>query len=643
MSTKNLYFIQPSFFYGDSLYIPYASGALAAHAFSDDEIKKSYKLKKIIYMREKIAAAAASFEMPFAAAFSCYTWNFEYNKAFAKELRALFPDCVIIFGGHSIPGGTAAFHDLPFADYLIYGEGEESFNSLLLALDGHAELAEVPGLSYRLPSGQFAANEARLSFRTDFPSPYLEGIFDDMIRNSPYKFSAILETNRGCPYGCAFCDWGRLKSRIRQFPLERTFAEIEWMARNKIEYCYCADSNFGLYKRDTDIINKAVETKSRAGYPQKFRVNYAKNSNDVIFEINKKLHESDMNKGVTLSFQSLTPAVLENIGRKNISIEKFSELIIRYSDAGIPTYSELIFGMPGETYETFLQNVDLLFEAGQHDAMFVYNCELLVNSEMGSPEFIERHKIKTVSVPFSLDHSEPVSMEAPELSHIIVGTDTMSREQWIKTRAYSLCVQAFHCLGITQCFAIFLFFENNLKYSDFYSELISFFESDDSTVCGAALKKLRLKLEKFVRGGTTWTHHDSRFGNIEWPLEEYLFLELAHEIKSVYGELRGFMETFGIDEFLLRQLFTYQEKILKLPQKSDGGFQLEYDFPSYFEGARRGRREPLAKAPRTVFLERGGGFETFTDYARETVWFGRRNGKMIYGDKAAMRGGERNL
>ncbi len=405
MAKKNLYFIQPSFFYGDSLYLPYASGVLAACAMSDGRISESYELKKIVFKRDIIAETAASFEPPFVAAFSCYTWSLEYNKAFAKALRALFPGCSIVFGGHSVPKGTEMLEALPEIDYTIYGEGEDAFNALLLALDGEGTLSDVPGLSYRLPDGGYAANTPLPPCRIDFPSPYLAGIFDEMVAKSPYRFSAILETNRGCPYGCAFCDWGQLKAKIRQFPLERTFAEIEWMAAHKIEYCYCADSNFGIFERDIDIIDKAIALKKQSGYPEKFRVNYAKNSNDAIFNINKKLHESDMNKGVTLSFQSLTPAVLENIGRKNITIDRFSKLMLRYSDAGIPTYSELIFGMPGETYETFLESVNTLFEAGQHNAMFVYNCELLVNSEMGSPEYMAQHKIKTVSSPFSLDHS----------------------------------------------------------------------------------------------------------------------------------------------------------------------------------------------------------------------------------------------
>lgn len=47
-----------------------------------------------------------------------------------------------------------------------------------------------------------------------FPSPYLTGEFDEI---DPARWrSATIETNRGCPYGCTYCDWGSATlSRIR--------------------------------------------------------------------------------------------------------------------------------------------------------------------------------------------------------------------------------------------------------------------------------------------------------------------------------------------------------------------------------------------------------------------------------------------
>ena len=62
------------------------------------------------------------------------------------------------------------------------------------------------------------------------PSPHLTGVFDHIVKNnSNYKFHMTLETNRGCPYQCTFCDWGSLTyNKIKKFDIDRVFAEIEW-------------------------------------------------------------------------------------------------------------------------------------------------------------------------------------------------------------------------------------------------------------------------------------------------------------------------------------------------------------------------------------------------------------------------------
>ena len=86
-----------------------------------------------------------------------------------------------------------------------------------------------------------------------------------------HEGTAIIETNRGCPYGCTFCDWGSATlSRIRKFDLERVFAELEWCARNGSTRIGLADANFGIFERDVDIAEKIAELKAQYGYPKMF-------------------------------------------------------------------------------------------------------------------------------------------------------------------------------------------------------------------------------------------------------------------------------------------------------------------------------------------------------------------------------------
>ena len=110
MDKKRVYLIQASAVYGESLrtaYLPYAAGCLAAYAWADETIKARYSLGRFIFTRENIQEAVDSLEEPYLVGFSSYIWNMEYNRCFAKALRARYPQVLIVFGGHHIaPDGS---------------------------------------------------------------------------------------------------------------------------------------------------------------------------------------------------------------------------------------------------------------------------------------------------------------------------------------------------------------------------------------------------------------------------------------------------------------------------------------------------------------------------------------------------------
>ena len=70
-------------------------------------------------------------------------------------------------------------------------------------------------------------------------------------------------------------------------------------------------------------------------------------------------------------------------------VNHFRNLLSMYAKADIPTYSELILGLPEETYESFSDGICTLLENGQHKSINVYPCELLPNSQLGSPDYVE--------------------------------------------------------------------------------------------------------------------------------------------------------------------------------------------------------------------------------------------------------------
>ena len=254
---KKIYMAQPNSRYGNSIYFPYAAASLIAYAFKDSRISGNFQLESFLYKKTDIAEAVESFSSPFLVGFSCYVWNYEYNKALAKKLKELYPSCITVFGGHQI-NKNSSIVDADFVDYCIFGEGEEAFRKLLLSLIGEESAENIPNIAFR-KDGQTVFTPTSKVTIPERVSPYLEGYFDSMLQTEELEFSAILETNRGCPNKCAFCDWGNEKSRVKLYDIETVKAEIDWISRNRIEYCYCADANFGLFERDKEIIDYIYE------------------------------------------------------------------------------------------------------------------------------------------------------------------------------------------------------------------------------------------------------------------------------------------------------------------------------------------------------------------------------------------------
>lgn len=626
---KNFYLVQASCLYGNTYYLPYAAGMLAAFALNDPAVKERYTLKRIVYSLEDVDEAIRSFEEPALVGFSNSIWNYEYNLVFAQKLKARYPDCVVEFGGHHVPPDTSFLEKYAFIDVLIHGKGEEAFRDALLAAAGEKAWSEIPNISFRDETGNPVKNRTQALTACDYPSPYLEGIFDDILRNGDYPFSCVLETNRGCPYNCSYCDWGELNSPVRMFPLERVFAELEWMGKNKMEFVYLVDANFGMFERDVQIAQKLIDMKESVGHPNRLQVSYAKNQPDRVFAINKMLSDHGIGKGATLALQSLNPEVLKNVGRANISKEEYMRRIAQFRDAGISTYTELIVGLPGETLDSFSQGLCELLEMGQHSSVSAYHCELLPNSRMSTPEYMEQYGIKTVATALDQFHCNDMTDVLSGYSNIVVGTNTMPIDDWVTANYFAACVQGFHHFGLTQCLAMFMRHECGVLYYDFYRELLRYLEQK-TVFCRDVLARVRAVLADFVAGNGPLTLIDRRFGDITWPLEEAVFLLCLFDNDVFYAEIEPFLRQYGVEPELFDELMRWQKAVVLRPDNNHARLHVHYDFKKYFDNILANTYGKLEEKESVCRFTTPFVCETWPDYAKVIVWYGRRNGRMLY-------------
>ena len=84
----------------------------------------------------------------------------------------------------------------------------------------------------------------------------------------------VFETNRGCPYKCSFCYWGRGDDlSVRQFENERIMEELDWISKCGIPYLHSGDANWGMFPRDLEFSKRIADNSARYGMP--IMLNYA--------------------------------------------------------------------------------------------------------------------------------------------------------------------------------------------------------------------------------------------------------------------------------------------------------------------------------------------------------------------------------
>jgi putative methyltransferase len=625
--------VQVNFRYGDNAYLPYSVGLLESYVRSDERLK-NVSFRETIFLRQPINETVNSLNGVNVLAISCYLWNWNWSLELAKAAKKEFPGLIIVLGGPQVPEEDQLFLEKhSYLDFLVFNEGELVFANLLFELSQkEPNFENVPGIRFRM-SGEIRSTPAqpKIEDLNFVPSPYLSGTFDKILTKHELQFQVTQETHRGCPYSCTFCDWGSATmSKVRRFPKERIFDEYKWFGKNEIELLYNADANYGLFVEDLELTEELIETKKQFGFPKKFRAAYAKNSNDRVFEIANMLEDENMCKGVTLSFQSMDTNVLDLIKRKNMKINNFRELITTYREAKIPTYTELIIGLPGETYETFKSGINLLLDAGQHDSLSIYNAMLLQNSEMNKAEYRELHGIEYANIPLLLLHGSIEVDDVVEYYDVVTATASMPKEDWVRTTVFAWVVQALHCLNLTQTIAVTLNSLHGVKYTDFYEGLIVHFEKSQNHF-GKLIQELMDIASEVSNGRGSLDLGDRSYGNIMWPVEEIVFLRLINS-----------PETFPlINDYLLnnfpqlqhkevQEMVRYQELTIKQPNgPASISEEFEADWHTYVSKLLLNQSVELNRSKTVIGYSKLESFQSLEDYAREVVWYGRKGSSLF--------------
>ena len=533
-------------------YLPYSIGILQAYFMHNSEKLDSYEFLPTIYKREPLSVSVKKLENCDIALFSSYVWNEKISLAIARELKKKDPNKFIIFGGPSVPDNTDNRAELflkknKFIDICVHQEGERT-SMMLLENFPNSNYEKIPNISYIKENKYFNnPNIPRLKTFEKAPSPYLCGVFDNLIKENPKeRWLASWETNRGCPFSCAYCDWGSAtNSKVSKMEIDRVFDEMDWFSQNKIEFIFCCDANFGMLPRDYDIALKAVENKKKYGYPHVLSVQNTKNARERAYKVQKLLADSGLSKGVTLAMQSVDSHTLKEIKRDNISIADYQELQRRFTKDGITTYTEFILALPGDTYDSFANGVSEVIEAGQHNRIQFNNLSILPNAEMANSDYISRNKIETIKIPIVNPHGSLDETPADgilEEQELVISTKDLSQDDWVKTRVYASISEFFYFNKVLQIPILFLHKLTKKSIKEIFEDLISLKDNNKYPILSSIITSIHNHASAILQGGAEFRLKKEWLG-IYWPPGEYEYISLLKNNKfdDFYKESQSFI------------------------------------------------------------------------------------------------------
>jgi len=604
-------------------YLPHSAGLLQAYVSKYAPDSASLDFLVPLYKRIPLAEAVHHLHDADVVGFGTYIWNIRYSLAVARELKRQRPDTLIVMGGPQIPDAAEPFlRSNPFVDVVCHGEGERTFLEVLNRRESR-DWTDVASTSFVDEHGRFIANarRARVPHLDDIPSPMLDGAYDALMRSVPdQKWLATWETNRGCPFTCTFCDWGSATaSKVTRYSDERLYREIDWLADHRIQHIFVCDANFGMLPRDVEIARRLTSAYTRRNLPVAISVQNTKNRTDRSEQIHRIFKQSDVvSFGATISLQSVDQSVLKAIKRDNISLEAFESLQRHYASEGLDTYTDLIIGLPGESYESFTRGVESVIRNGQLNRVAFYECFVLPNAPMADPDYRMTFEIETVSTRIAQPH-EPLERHeqyVPEFINMVVSTSTMPREDWISARVFAYFVELLFYGRILHIPITIL----GLRYALSFRRIFeSFIDADAAEFPVLAQTAQHFKDHaRGMAGGHERYRPSPEWLNIWWPVDQYELIDLARSRKldSLYDEacailMRHARSTgIDVDADLINDALRLNRAMLRLPfQLEDEVVETWHPVAQEYQALLRGQPPVTRSAPSACRVERA-----------ETIW-----------------------
>lgn len=425
--------------------IPLNIGLLASYA--KNKFVKDIEVKLFKYP-EKLLSALKEERCDILGC-SSYIWNNNLSEWAFEAARQYNPMVLTVRGGWNFPleqsQQAAYLKKHAFTDIFCIGEGEEAFAQIihrLLGLDMQNLWNRKPlAGSVFLREGEFIEGERlpRIQELDIIPSPYSSGLLDEFFDG---QLTPIIETNRGCPFQCNYCNNSNVYyNKVNFFSTEYVKDEIRYIAKKvsskDIRNLYISDTNFGMYPRDKELSTAIRQMQDKYHWPLGIMVSTGKNNVKKIIENTEVLGNSLV---ISMSVQSMNPDTLKAIKRDNIKLNMFEEISKEMKKRGMSQMAEFIVPLPEETYESYLSGLKKLLEFGAQ-AIVSYTLQLnngtIYKNEEYRKEYDYHGKFRLIPYDFGIYGGKKVF----DYEEVGATNKTINFQEYVKIRKLALIIE----------------------------------------------------------------------------------------------------------------------------------------------------------------------------------------------------------
>jgi radical SAM superfamily enzyme YgiQ (UPF0313 family) len=374
-------------------------------------------------------------------ALSCYVWNIRALTRAANRIKARRPSATIVLGGPEVgPVAASTLQQHLAVDVIVKSEGEVPFCAIVERRLSGADLEDVSGICFRRGGEIVDTGDAPiLSDLNTLASPHTERFATNE------KRVVCVETQRGCVFRCNFCFYNKdLSIRNRRFDLERVKREILfWLERDAVEL-YLMDPVFNLNAERAKEICRFIAAHNHRRIPVHTEV-WAEFIDDELAALMRDAHF----RFVEVGLQTTDDNVLATVERR-LRLKKFLDGVASLKKYDLPFELQLIYGLPGETRETFRKSLNFA-AALDPSALSVFPLMVLPGTELWR---------KAEGFHLAYDTEPPYYVR----SHFSMDADDI-RYGWKVNEALDW-LESFHTIR-------FLRRERNINYADVVDEWIA--------------------------------------------------------------------------------------------------------------------------------------------------------------------------